>query len=305
MNKDKAKVILALRAVKRLHSDGEPWTMRELFGPRDDSDTRNSILAKYANQKTWQRDFIHRLIEEEVVEKIKKDNHHVAYRKIPIKNEPPFGCDQMDILEHIILEGDEDNPGPSIKWFVFPSSYDPPEWYAGDEDEDDEEEETWDPAYKVEVSEVPSETDEVALTSLQLLTQVSEHLVEIRQSHKNLTDRFETLEASQAKVLELLPHAIGDSIQIVHDRSFEKLEKGVHAKLDAMAVALSALIDECRKLIANVGMADKVSNLKSQLDIFNNIVQSLHTQSKDFAAGMETVLDVMGEMEENATESTR
>ena len=54
-----------------------------------------------------------------------------------------------------------------------------------------------------------------------------------------------------------------------------------------------------------MSMADKVADLKSQLDVWNNIVQSIHAQSSDFAAGMETVLDVMGEIEENAAESTR
>jgi len=292
MNKDQAKATLALRAVVRLsEEEDDPWTMKQLFAPAKDSDVDNPTLKRYATQKTWQRDLIQRLIKLGLVEKVQVDSHHVAYQGV-----------EREILDEIIrdntVEDGEVIFGNIIKWLVFPASYEIPGMFKEPEPEPVSEPE------ELEESE-PEEGDEVALASLQLLTEVSEHLIEIRKSHKNLSDRFETLEVSHAKVLELLPNAIGDSIQIVHDRSFEKLEKGVHAKLDAMAVALSALIDECRKLIANVGMADKVSNLKSQLDIFNNIVQSLHTQSKDFAAGMETVLDVMGEMEENATESTR
>ena len=305
MNKDRAKIVLALRAVRRLDSSSdEPWTMKELFAPREDSDARDATLAKYATQKTWQRNFVYRLIEEEVVEKVKQDGHHVAYQKVAVGN------DSMDILEHILLEGDEDSPGQSIKWFVFPASYDPPEWYVSDEeaateDEEENEEEVWDPAHKVEVPDVPSETDEVAITSLSLLTEVSEHLVEIRKSHRNLSDRLRALEESHDQTLKLLPDAIGDSVQAVHDHSFEKLEKGVLANMDAMGVVISSLVDECRKLTASVSIAERVEHLKSQLDVWNNVVQSLHAQGKNLTAGLETVLDVVGEMEEHATVSSR
>jgi hypothetical protein len=285
MNKDQAKITLALLAVTRFSSkDENPWTMRELFAPSGKADIDDPVLTRYANQKTWQRDFIQRLIDCGLVEKVQRGTHHVAYKGVEKET-------LQEIVAECAVENDDLVFGDTIKWFIFPSSYETPEMFR-DEDEAEE------------MNEEPEE-DEVALASLRLLTQVSEHLIEIRKSHKDLTDRFGALEISHTKVLEVLPDAIGKSIQAVHDRSFEKLEKEVHAKLDAMAIALSALIDECRKLIANVSMTDKVTDLKSQLNVWNNIIQSIHAQSKDFAAGMETVLDVMEEIEENAAESIR
>ncbi len=81
MNKDKAKVVLAYRAVERLSSSSEEfWTMKELFA-LEGHNAMDDAIVKYAAQKTWQRDFIQRLIDEDVVKKVKRSNH-VAYQKI-------------------------------------------------------------------------------------------------------------------------------------------------------------------------------------------------------------------------------
>lgn len=291
MDKAKAKVMLALRAVYRLASSEEdPWTMRELFAPGRENEAENPILVKYGTQKTWQREFIQRLIDHGVVEKIRQGAHHVAYAGV-----------EKNVLNAILSEVHGDDLGKTIKWLIFPGSYDVPELFRPDEPEP--EPEPMEPESSVE--------DDATLASLQLLTEVSEHLVEIRQAHKNLSEQLTSLDSRISSLEKLgdifnrLPDAIGESVQAVHDNSFDKLEKGVHQKLDAMGVALSAMITECRRLTVAVDLSKQITQFKSQIDVWNSIVQSIHSQGGNFAAGLETILDVVGKMEEDAAESIR
>lgn len=295
MNKDKAKVVLAHHAVERLASIDESavgdtlWTMRELFAATSERERENPLLLKAGKQKTWQRSFIDRLVENELVERV-KDNHHVSYTA--------YDSESKKVLQQIVDEGPAEEPGPTIKWLVFPHNYDTPEMFAVEEE---------DPT--------PEPTTDVGVESLKLLSSIAETIVGVLEAQKKMNERIDALHHQvtaavvksnhTSELLKKLPDAIGDSAQVVHDRSIEKIEQGVDMKLDAMKDALSGVIAECRKLSSSVGVAQKVTHLHAQFATWNRIIQAVHVQNKNFEAGIETVLDAVGALEENAAESAR
>jgi hypothetical protein len=115
MSTEKARYVLACAALERLSDDKVYMPMKTLFAPPTPPETTDKVVADTYRKKHWQRSFIQRLIDANLVLRFDEEGNQVNY-----------GCvrGRGDVLEKMVEESEDPVlSGVSIKHFLFPSDY--------------------------------------------------------------------------------------------------------------------------------------------------------------------------------------
>lgn len=321
ITKDQAKLILACRALIRLSTDEDPWTLKMLFGPEDDTESDIRAMIDAGRTKAWQQALVERLINLGLVKRVMPDGRTNSYE-----------ATDLDTLLNLASQA------PHVKWLLYPGNYEVPECVQAkmfQSPTSSPHESAPPPKNEAEADETISKIAEDPIRAMAVLLSVTaenaSRLTEIRQAqqslesklisienmaifnHKATSDKIDVLDAKaidNIKQRDLMASLASDVKRAADDliNRAEKIQNANQWLVRELASRFDAFLVVVRKEIRGistiVSLAEKISSIRAQFAGISGMTKILSENSSQFESGVkdalamsDMVLDVASQLE--------